>query len=91
MTFGDRPSMVTIFCCSVTALIGMLQERVATPSMCTVQAPHWAMPQPYLVPVRPICSRITQSSGVSGSTSTSRTVPLIDSLAMDVPLTCDAV
>ena len=80
--------MVTIFCCSVTALTGMLQERVATPSMCTVQAPHWAMPQPYLVPVRPICSRMTQSSGVSGSTSTSRTVPLIDNRAMDSPPCC---
>ena len=47
------------------------QERTATPSMCTVQAPHCAMPQPYLVPVRPTCSRITHSSGVLGSTSTS--------------------
>jgi len=31
--------------------------------------PHCAMPQPYLVPVRPTFSRIAQSSGVSGSTS----------------------
>ena len=49
---------------------GTWQERVATPLMCTVQAPHWAMPQPYLVPVKPIVSRMTQSSGVSDSTST---------------------
>jgi len=29
-------------------------ERVATPSTWIVQAPHWAMPQPNFVPVRPI-------------------------------------
>src|SRR5690606_6752096 len=39
-------------------------------------------PQPYLVPVRPICSRGTQSSGVSGSTSTSICLPLTLSFAM---------
>ena len=44
--------MVVIFL-APTALSGTWQERVATPSICTVQAPHWAMPQPYLVPVRP--------------------------------------
>ena len=44
--------MVTIFL-APTAFTGTWQERVATPSICTVQAPHWAMPQPYLVPVRP--------------------------------------
>ena len=43
---------------------GTWQERVATPSICTVQAPHWATPQPYLVPVMPSVSRNTQSSGV---------------------------
>ena len=36
-----------------TALNGNTQERVAAPSMCTVQAPHSAMPQPNLVPVIP--------------------------------------
>src|ERR687898_880671 len=45
--------------------------------MWTVQAPHWAMPQPYLVPVRPTFSRIAQSSGVLGSTSTSYALPLM--------------
>src|SRR5215831_7171812 len=53
-----------------TALTGTEQDLIATPSMWTVQAPHWAMPQPYLVPVRPSVSRSTHSSGVSGSTST---------------------
>ncbi len=53
-----------------TLAAGVMQERIGLPSRCTVQAPHWAMPQPYLVPVRPIRSRITQSSGISGVTST---------------------
>ena len=46
------------------------------PSRCTVQAPHKAAPQPNLVPVSPISSRITQSSGVSGSALTSKARPL---------------
>src|SRR5579864_4781621 len=49
---------------------GVLQERTGRPSRCTVQAPHCATPQPYFVPVRPKCSRKTQSRGVEGSTST---------------------
>ena len=43
--------------------IGTEQERIATPLTWTVQAPHWAMPQPNFVPVSPSSSRITQSSG----------------------------
>ena len=46
------------------------------PSMWTVQAPHCAMPQPYFVPVRPIVSRNTHNSGVSGSASTVCDCPL---------------
>ena len=42
---------------------------VAQCGSCTVQAPHWATPQPYLVPVSPCASRITHSSGVSGGPS----------------------
>src|SRR5262244_3965473 len=57
--------------------IGVTQERVALPSMCTVQAPHSAMPQPNLVPVRPTCSRMAHSRGVLGSTLTSMELPLI--------------
>ena len=55
---------------------------MTSPLMCTEQAPHCATPQPYFVPVRPTCSRMTHSSGVSASTCTSRTVPLILSLAI---------
>jgi hypothetical protein len=47
-----------------------MQERVASPSMCTVQAPHKAMPHPNFVPVIPSVSRKTHSSGMLGLTST---------------------
>src|SRR5690349_22788197 len=63
----------------------MPQERIATPSIWTVQAPHCAMPQPYFVPVRPAFSRISQRSGVSGSTSTSNDLPLIVRFAIAIP------
>src|SRR5215831_8304524 len=59
-----------------TSSTAVMHERVATPSMCTVQAPHWAMPQPNFVPVMPSTSRSTHSSGVSPSTSTDLTAPL---------------
>ena len=38
---------------------GMTQERMAWPSSNTVQAPHWAMPQPYLALFRPKSLRST--------------------------------
>src|ERR1700686_160133 len=76
--------MVTILSPALTSPTRIEHERITSPLMCTEQAPHWAMPQPYLVPVRPTCSRITHKSGVSGSTSTSCTRPLILSLAMSV-------
>src|ERR1700744_556444 len=57
--------------------MGTEQERMAVPLICTVQAPHCAIPQPNFVPVKPITSRNTQRSGVSGSMSISRDVPLI--------------
>ncbi len=60
-----------------TAETGVTHERVARPSMCTVQAPHWAMPQPNLVPVMCSSSRITHSSGVSGSAWTVTARPLM--------------
>ena len=60
--------MVTILSVALTLPTGIEQERRTSPLMCTEQAPHCATPQPYLVPVRPTCSRITHSSGVSAST-----------------------
>src|SRR6267154_1312573 len=75
--------MVTILSVGLSSEILIEHERRTSPLMCTEQAPHWATPQPYLVPVRPTCSRITQSRGVSLSTCTSRILPLTLSLAID--------
>src|ERR1043166_428005 len=82
---ADRPSMVTILSLAFTAESGTEHERCTSPLMCTEHAPHCATPQPYLVPVNPTCSRITHNSGVSGSACTSRTLPLMLSLAMRFP------
>jgi hypothetical protein len=60
-----------------TIATGIRQERAGTPSTCTVQAPHWPAPQPYLVPTKPSVSRRAHSSGVSSSTSTARGLPLM--------------
>src|SRR3954465_14531154 len=74
--------MVTILSAALTLPTGIEHERCTWSLMCTEQAPHWATPQPYFVPVRPTCSRMTHKSGVSASTSTSRILPLILSFAM---------
>src|SRR5579872_2790803 len=54
----------------LTLEIGVMQERVASPLMWTVQAPHKAIPHPNFVPVMFRVSRNTQSNGMSGLTST---------------------
>src|SRR2546427_11693199 len=64
---------------------GSTQERTALPSRCTVQAPHIATPHPYLVPVRPTCSRIAHRRGVLGLTLTSWVLPLMVRRAMVFP------
>src|SRR5262245_51753789 len=74
--------MVTILSVGLIELKRTEQERTTCPFRCTEQAPHCATPQPYLVPVRPTCSRMTHSSGVLGSACTSRVFPLMFSLAM---------
>src|SRR5205809_7205307 len=66
-------------------LISSAHERTALPFTCTVHAPHSAIPHPYLVPFRPIVSRITHNRGVSGSTSTEYIFPLILSESMTTP------
>src|SRR5580692_4142825 len=76
---------MVVICLPAASLTSMPQERIATPSTWTVQAPHCAMPQPYLVPVSPIFSRIAQSSGVSGSTSMSIVLPLMMRFAIAFP------
>src|SRR5882757_9735060 len=69
--------VVTLFV--PTEAAGIRHERTATPSRCTVQAPHSPRPHPYLVPVSPKASRSTHKSGVSGSISNSTDLALIDS------------
>jgi hypothetical protein len=65
--------VVTFF--PATLEIAVVQERVASPLICTVQAPQSAMPQPNFVPVMFSVSRSTQSSGMSGLTSTDWGLP----------------
>src|SRR5262249_36808785 len=67
MVVTDLPSTIDI---------GVTQARVACPSICTVQAPQDAMPQPNLVPVNLSSSRSTHNSGVLASTPTSLRTPL---------------
>src|SRR5688572_11280433 len=65
--------VVTFF--PATLFITVEQERTGCASTCTVQAPQSDIPQPNFVPVSPMTSRRTQSSGISGATSTVRDVP----------------
>src|ERR1700679_3734791 len=62
------------------------QERTGLPPTCTVQTPHWAMPQPYLVPTRLSWSRSTHRRGMSSGTSTPRDGRLIVRVSMPLPL-----
>jgi hypothetical protein len=73
--------MVVIFF-PEAAETGNEHDLTGAPSMSTVHEPHCATPQPYLVPVKPISSRKTQSKGISGSTSTEFLRPLICKLIM---------
>src|SRR5215467_13435011 len=68
---------MVVICLPTAAATGVEHERTATPSIWTVQAPHCAMPQPYLVPVRPTFSRNAHKSGILGSTSTLCDWPLM--------------
>src|SRR5215510_9660363 len=78
---GDRPSMVVTFL-PAAAETGVEHERTGLPLMCTVHAPHCAMPQPNFVPVRPSSSRITQRSGVSAGCSELTSLPLTTNLVI---------
>src|SRR3989442_11671991 len=78
--------MVVIFL-PATLEIAVTQERVASPLMCTVQAPQSAMPQPNFVPVMFRVSRSTQSRGMSGLTSTDCDLPFkVKLMAMESSL-----
>src|SRR5512143_6096 len=65
---------MVVTCLPAASETGNEHACTASPSRCTVQAPHMPMPQLYFVPVRPSTSRRTHSSGMSGSTSTVRAV-----------------
>src|SRR2546427_13253552 len=69
------PSMVVILLPAAAAR-DVEQDRAGWPFTCTVQAPHSAMPQPYLVPVMPRWSRRTHRRGVSASAATDMGLPL---------------
>src|SRR5690606_33081189 len=73
---------MVVICLPVTADSGVTQERIGAPSACTVQAPHNAIPQPYLVPVRLATSRSAHSRGISSGASRAVSVPLMFKLAM---------
>src|ERR1700722_5136527 len=58
------------------SLIAVTQDRMASPSRCTVQAPQAATPHPNFVPVSPRTSRRYQSTGIDGSPSNDCVWPL---------------
>src|SRR5579862_1814796 len=60
-----------------TADAGTEQERMGLPLSRTVQAPHWAIPQPNFVPVSPTRSRIAQRRGMFSSASIGVAFPFI--------------
>jgi hypothetical protein len=62
----------------VKIVLGIMQERTASSSMCTVQMPRYPLPQLYLVPVNPRVSRSTDSNRVSGLSSTIHSSPFTD-------------
>jgi hypothetical protein len=66
--------------------IGVWHARIGWPSASTVQAPHWAMPQPYFVPVRPSSSRSTHNNGVSGGELTFKGRPFTSTVIAMRPL-----
>ena len=66
---------------------GVSHERTGLPSMCTVQAPHSAMPQPYLVPVRfRLVAQDPQQRRVAGNVRAMSTRSLLTKkVGMDAP------
>lgn len=75
LSSADNPSIV-VTCFPATLAIGVTHDRVARPPICTVHAPHNAMPQPNLVPGRPTTSRTAHSRGMLGSASSVVDLPL---------------
>src|SRR5438874_2132957 len=71
----STPSIVVI-CLPAQSPTWVVQDRVALPSIVTVQAPQRPSPQPYLLPLRSRSSRKTLSRLRAGSTSTRCLLPL---------------
>src|SRR6516165_2607684 len=69
---------MVVTCLLSTIMTGMTQVRIATPSICMVQAPQTPMPQPNLLPVRFRCSRTTHNSGTSSGPWNSAGIPLTE-------------
>jgi hypothetical protein len=67
-------------------LIGVMDDRIALPLLCTVQAPQRAIRQPNFVPVSPSVSRKYHNSGMSGSASKLRSTPFTLSFTILGPL-----
>jgi hypothetical protein len=77
---------IVVMARSRTAPTASMQERTGLPPICTVQAPHWAIPRPNFVPVMPRMSRRTQSSGVAAGASNDFYSPLIVNFNMELPI-----
>src|SRR6266446_5942398 len=75
MRLGERPSIV-VTALPCTADAGMRQENMRSPSMCTMQAPHWPAPQPNFVPVSFSSSRSTHRRRVRSGALTLTGLPL---------------
>src|SRR5712691_9206435 len=86
MRLGERPSIVVIDL-PATPETGIRQENMRSPSICTMQAPHWPAPQPNLVPVSLSSSRSTHRRRVLSGASTLTGLPLtVNLIAMMAPL-----
>lgn len=66
---------------SAAELIGVMHERIASPFLCTVQAPQRAIPQPNFVSVSCRMSRTYHKRGMLGSPSKVRSIPFTLSFA----------
>src|SRR5690606_360324 len=74
LPFFARPSMVTTSAPSACTA-SIVQDLIARPSTCTVQAPHWLVSQPIWVPGRFSVSRRKLASSTRSSTSPEHFLP----------------
>ncbi len=70
-----RPSIV-VTCRPSTEAARVRQDSTRSPSTWTVQAPHWPWSQPFLAPVRSMCSRSASSREVRTSITSRCSRPL---------------